>query len=76
MAVKEEDEDLKKQIEVEMITGTLHAAVLLPVNLSAKFMHVSFSKIKFWFGTLLTFSSDCCFRFCQRFLERTQIRRR
>ncbi|KAL6740996.1 hypothetical protein Aduo_014295 [Ancylostoma duodenale] len=40
MAVKEEDEDLKKQIEMEMITGTLHAAVLLPVNLSAKFMHM------------------------------------
>ncbi|CAJ0591135.1 unnamed protein product [Cylicocyclus nassatus] len=40
MAVKEEDEETKKQIEVEMITGTLHAAVLLPVNLSAKFMHV------------------------------------
>ncbi|PIO74219.1 hypothetical protein TELCIR_03780 [Teladorsagia circumcincta] len=39
MAVKEENEDMMKQIETEMITGTIHDAILLPFNLSSKFIH-------------------------------------
>ncbi|KAK5973281.1 hypothetical protein GCK32_013662 [Trichostrongylus colubriformis] len=40
MAVKEENEDMMKEIESEMITGTVHDAVLLPFNLSSKFIHI------------------------------------
>ncbi|XGW03941.1 hypothetical protein V3C99_015239 [Haemonchus contortus] len=40
MAVKEENEEMMKQIEAEMITGIIHDAVLLPLNLSSKFVHI------------------------------------
>ncbi|KAJ1355264.1 hypothetical protein KIN20_012596 [Parelaphostrongylus tenuis] len=40
MATKEEDSDLLKEIETEMITGAVHAAVLMPINISKKFMHI------------------------------------
>ncbi|KAJ1374170.1 hypothetical protein KIN20_036795 [Parelaphostrongylus tenuis] len=40
MATKEEDSDLLKEIETEMITGAVHAAVLMPMNMSKKFMHI------------------------------------
>ncbi|KJH43176.1 HEAT repeat protein [Dictyocaulus viviparus] len=40
MAVKEEDDEMLKEIEIEMITGTLHAAILMPMNFSKKFIHI------------------------------------
>ncbi|KAE9421654.1 hypothetical protein Angca_006364, partial [Angiostrongylus cantonensis] len=40
MAIKEEDNELLKEIETEMITGTVHAALMMPMNLSKKFLHI------------------------------------
>ncbi|VDL87343.1 unnamed protein product [Nippostrongylus brasiliensis] len=47
IAAREEDEDMMKAIENEMITGVVHSAVLLPINLSAKFVHVSLILLQF-----------------------------
>uniref|UniRef100_A0A1I7XKL7 Condensin complex subunit 1 n=1 Tax=Heterorhabditis bacteriophora TaxID=37862 RepID=A0A1I7XKL7_HETBA len=48
MANKEENEQLKQDIEHEMITGSAHDAIFIPEPFSSKFMHIlsAFSNIK------------------------------